>query len=342
MKQNTWNLLVCGLSHDHVWGELEHWNRIANVTVLGAGEADARLRGKFAEMFPAAELFESWEQALSQLGDAADIVQIAAPNALHPAIAMGAFQHQCHVITEKPMASTLAGADAMLQASLSARKSLMVNWPIAWMSAFQLFQQHIENGTIGNLSYIRYRSAHNGPLEIGCDPAFVAWLYDEQLNGAGAFMDYCCYGSVIAAHHLGLPHTVTGIRGKLAKAYDICDDNAVVTMQYDSAMAVAEASWTQVTGYLGANPVAYGSLGAVGLERGILVLLDGKDNRTEIEPPTPLFPFRNGPENFINHLETGEPIFGVCDAKTSRNAQAILEAGLIASKTGHSERARSF
>ena len=41
-------------------------------------------------------------------------------------------------------------------------------------------------GEIGKLFYFKQRSAHNGPKEIGCDPHFWHWLYDEELNGAGA------------------------------------------------------------------------------------------------------------------------------------------------------------
>jgi predicted dehydrogenase len=222
----------------------------------------------------------------------------------------------------------------MLTASKESGLSLMVNWPTAWNPLFQAFHAAIRAGAIGKIHYIRYRSAHNGPKEIGCDPSFVEWLYDEKLNGAGAFMDYCCYGAVMAAYHLGLPTDVTGLRGRLAKDYEICDDNAVITMKYAHALAVAEASWSQVTGYLGANPVAYGATASIGIERGKLLLLVGKDSFSEIETPAPSYPNENGPQHFIHHLETGAPVEGICNPVVSRNAQAILQAGLDASNSG--------
>jgi hypothetical protein len=36
----------------------------------------------------------------------------------------------------------------------------------------------------------------------------------------------------------------------------------------------------------------------------------------------------------VNHLETGAPIQGVCNSLVSRNAQAILQAGLDSSNSG--------
>jgi predicted dehydrogenase len=334
MSEKRWNVVIAGLSHDHIWGELVHWQNLPNAKIIGVAEADTRLTERFTKEYPDVPVFPSTEAMYTALKGQANITQIAAPNAHHARLAVEAFANGCNVITEKPMASTLEDADRMLAASMESGLSLMVNWPTAWNPLFQAFHASIDAGEIGTIHYIRYRSAHNGPKEIGCDPAFVEWLYDEKLNGAGAFMDYCCYGSVIAAYHLGLPSDVTGLRGRLAKDYEICDDNAVITMKYKAAIAVAEASWSQVTGYFGGNPVAYGSTASIGIERGKLLLLSGKDSFTEIEVAQPAYSNQNGPQYFVNHLETGAPIQGVCNPLVSRNAQAILQAGLDSSNSG--------
>lgn len=334
MSEKRWNVVIAGLSHDHIWGELEHWQNVSSANLIGVAEADSRLVSRFSSLFPDIPVFQSTDEMYMALSGQANITQIAAPNAHHVGLTLEAFSHGCHVITEKPMASTLEDADKMLAASVESGLSLMVNWPTAWNPLFQSFHAAILSGTIGTIHYIRYRSAHNGPKEIGCDPSFVEWLYDEKLNGAGALMDYCCYGAAIAAYHLGVPDVVTGLRGRLAKDYDICDDNAVITMKYQHAIAVAEASWSQVTGYFGGNPVAYGSVAAVGIERGKVLILKGKDDFTEIDAPPPSYPHQNGPQHFVHHLTTGQPIEGICNPLVSRNAQSILQAGLDAAKTG--------
>lgn len=334
MSEKRWNVVIAGLSHDHIWGELEHWQRIEDVAIIGAAESDCRLTERFTAKFPGVPVFGSTDEMYASLKGRPNITQIAAPNAHHAKLTLEALTNGCHVITEKPMASRLEDADAMLVAATASGLSLMVNWPTAWNPLFQAFHTAINSGDIGTIHYIRYRSAHNGPKEIGCDPAFVEWLYDEKLNGAGAFMDYCCYGAAIAAYHLGLPGDVTALRGKLAKDYEICDDNAVITMKYANAIAVAEASWSQVTGYLGANPVAYGSKAAIGVDRGKLVFLEGKDSFKDLEVAATVFPNQNGPQHFVHHLNTGCPITGLCHPLVSRNAQAILQAGLDATNSG--------
>jgi predicted dehydrogenase len=334
MSEKRWKVVIAGLSHDHIWGELNHWQNLPDVAIIGVAEADSRLTARFATAYPDVPIFGTTAEMYESVSGKANITQIAAPNAHHAALTLEAFQHGCHVITEKPMASTLEDADRMLKASQESGLALMVNWPTAWNPLFQAFHAAIRSGAIGKIHYIRYRSAHNGPKEIGCDPSFVEWLYDEQLNGAGAFMDYCCYGAVMASYHLGLPSDVTGLRGRLAKEYEICDDNAVITMKYPHALAVAEASWSQVTGYFGGNPVAYGSTASIGIERGKLLLLTGKDSFSEVDTTAPSFPNENGPQHFLHHLETGNPIDGICNPVVSRNAQAILQAGLDAANSG--------
>ena len=35
-------------------------------------------------------------------------------------------------------------------------------------------------GEIGQLWQVKYRAAHQGPVELGCSPQFWEWLYDEE------------------------------------------------------------------------------------------------------------------------------------------------------------------
>jgi len=325
---------IASLVHDHVWGELNHWRNNPQAAVVAVGETDPRLIARFRELFPDARVHPGWKSMIESEGDSLDIVQIAAENSAHADITEAACAAGCHVITEKPMAARLSQAKRMVAAADKAHTTLMVNWPTAWSPAWQEFQRRIHAGEIGTPRYIRYRSAHNGPKEIGCDPAFVEWLYDEQRNGAGAFMDYCCYGAVLCASLLGRPDSVTGTRAVLAKDYPIPDDNGMIVMQYKHAYGVAEASWSQVVPTVGANPVAYGSAGAIAVEGGLVVVYRRGEGRAEIEPPTPQSPYSNAPEYLVHCLENNIALEGICNAEISCNAQEILEAGLRSADTG--------
>jgi predicted dehydrogenase len=331
---NQFRIGIASLVHDHVWGELAHWRNQPEAQVVAVGETDPRLLARFREMFPDARVHPGWKALLDSEAGRLDIVQIAAENSAHADIAEAAFAAGCHVITEKPMAAKLSQANRMLAASEKAGKVLMVNWPTAWSPAWQEFLHRIQSGEIGTPRYVRYRSAHNGPKEIGCDPAFVEWLYDEERNGAGAYMDYCCYGAVLCAALLGRPNLVQGTRAVLAKDYPIADDNAIVTMQYRHAYGVAEASWSQVVPTVGANPVAYGSEGAISVEGGLVVVYRAGEGREVIEPKPLQSPRSNGPEYLLHCIASGIEPEGICNARISGIAQEILEAGLRSADSG--------
>jgi predicted dehydrogenase len=333
----TYKIGVASLVHDHVWSELKHWQSLPNIEIVAAGDVNEDLRQRIQEKYGVAKTYPSWQEMLEAEGDGLDIVQVASENSNHADIVEAAAAKKLHCIVEKPMAAKLSQANRMVKAAEEAGITLLINWPTAWSPAHQEMERRILAGEIGEVRYFKYRSAHNGPREIGCDPHFVEWLYDAEKNGAGALMDYCCYGSAMCARHLGLPEKVTGLRAVLAKDYPLPDDNAIIAMQYPHAFGVAEASWTQVTGYASGNPVAYGSEGAISLQGGKVVLQKpGKDPET-ITPQELQAPRRNGPEYLLHCLETGEAVEGVCSPQVSRNAQEILEAGLRAADTGQTQ-----
>ena len=335
----TYRVAIASLVHDHVWGELRHWAALPNVEVVAAGDVNAPLREKVAATAgEGVRLYDSWQAMLDAEGDSLDVVQCASENSVHAEVAEACAARGIHVLVEKPMAATYAQAKRMADAAAAAGTLLAVNWPTAWSPAFQEMERRILAGDIGTVRYFKYRSAHNGPKELGCSPYFWGWLYDAEKNGAGALMDYCCYGAAMCARFLGRPEKVTGLRGVLAKDYPLPDDAAIIAMQYPHAFGVAEASWVQPTSYATANPVAYGSEGAISLSGGkVLLFKPGKSAPEEITPPPTEAPRRSGPEYLLHCLETGAAVEGVCAPEVSLIGQEILEAGLRAADGGQTQ-----
>lgn len=328
----TYRVGVASLVHDHVWGELKRWTALPNVEIVAAGDVNGDLRDKFKAQFGAAALYISWQEMVEK--EKLDIVQAASENSVAADIVEACAAKGIHVISEKPMAATLDQANRMVEAAKRSGIHLMINWPTAWQPPIQEMERRILAGDIGCLFYFKQRSAHNGPREIGCDPHFVEWLYDEEKNGAGALMDYCCYSADMCARFMGLPKQVTGFRGVFVKEYPLPDDNAMILMKYPNAFGVAEASWTQTVGYATPNPVAYGTDGSIAVSGGKVVIQRTGQEPEALEPRPPESPMCSGPEYLINCLETGEPIQGFCSMKVSRDAQEILEAGKRAADTG--------
>ncbi len=322
---------LASLVHDHVWGELRHWKVHPEIEVVAIGEDDARLRDK-AVAETGAKPYDSWQTMIES--ENLDVVLASSDNATAADITEAAMAKGAHVVTEKPMAATLEQADRMVAASHRYDKRLMVNWPNAWDPAYVEWERRVLAGEIGRVIHVKRRNAHNGPKEIGCDPAFWGWLYDEKRNGAGALMDYCCYGAAICARVLGLPQSVVGQRAVLAKDYPVPDDNAIILMQYDRAWGQTEASWTEIAYGSAPSTLAYGTEGILTLEGGQVVLHRPGSKSERIDPAPLDAPRRNSAEYFLHCLHTGEPIEGIGNMDVSRDAQAILDAGLRSADSG--------
>jgi predicted dehydrogenase len=326
------------MSHDHVWGELKHWQSLPNVELVAGADDDPELLRKLTAEFGVMRVYPSYREMLER--EELDIVQAAGGNSEGADIVEAAAAKGIHVISEKPMAATLAQADRMLAAAQRAGTLLLINWPSAWSKEWQELERRALAGDVGEIRYTRYRSAHNGPIAIGCSRQFVHDLTTPEINGAGALMDYCCYGAKLAARLLGRPQSVTGMRGVFGTepAYAASDDNAIIIAKYAHAFGVCEASWTQTVGYAGTNPVVYGSEGSLGIHHGkVLIQRPGKPEEA-VTPPDKVYPFRSGPETMVHCIENGQPIEGFCSPQVSRTAQEILELGLRAADSGETQK----
>jgi predicted dehydrogenase len=253
------------------------------------------------------------------------------------------------VLVEKPMAADLAGAEALLAAARAHRLPLMVNWPTAWRPALRHGLALVRAGAVGEPVQLSHRGGHAGPREFGCSPEFCTWLYDPARNGGGALVDYCGYGAVLARVLLGRPEAVTAMAARLRKPDLRAEDTAVVVLRYARALALLEASWTQVGGEPAFGMIVYGDAGtlivhqpratregrSVGPGRVEVVT----DAGSEILAPPPLSSDEcDGPTYFLTCLRAGRPVEGLCAADVGRDVQEVLEAALRASATGREVR----
>lgn len=323
-------LAVAGLVHDHVWDVLPRFAASGAYQLVAVADPNAPLTERarrefgFAHVLPDAEgLWAHRPEAVLYYGTnagAASVVEAAA-------------EHGAHVLIEKPLAATLAQARRIAAAAARAGIHVMCNWPTAWDARVQHAAALARDGALGPLYHVRYRAAHAGPREIGCSPYFWSWLYDAEQNGAGALMDYCCYGSALAAWLLGLPEGVVAVKGRLVKTDIPVEDNAVILMQYPNAFGAAEGCWTQA-GHL-YELYVFGAQAGLVMRGGRLVRIDADHpDGVEVEAP-PLPAGRRDPaEYFLGCVRDGRAPEGLVSLEVAVAAQMILEAGLTAARTG--------
>jgi predicted dehydrogenase len=123
--------------------------------------------------------------------------------------------------------------------------------------------------------------------------------------------------------------------GRLQKRAIDVDDNAVLLLGYHHAIGVAEASWTQIGHLTSYTPVFYGTEGTIVVHRhGVQVATHDQPDGEWVDVPEPAEGARTATDYFLSRIILDEPVEGLCSAGISRDAQEILEAGLISARTG--------
>lgn len=324
-------IATLGLHHDHVWSNLEELQATGRAELVAAADTDAELLEHYRSKFRG-KTYESYEELLGS--EELDAVYIFASNKLSEDLTVMACERGLHCLVEKPMAATLAGADRMLAAAKANEVRLMINWPFTWWPQLRHGIAMAQAGEIGQLWQVKYRAAHQGPVELGCSRQFCEWLYDEELNGAGALMDYCCYGAVLAEVLLGRPEQVTAVKISTGLKPDLTlEDNAILILTYSNALATTEASWTQIGKLTSYSTTLYGSEGTVLIDpdHGGSISLANEEHPEGIELTVPEEPahLENASTHFLAAIEDpGLEIHPLCEMNHCHASQWILEQGI--------------
>jgi predicted dehydrogenase len=100
--------------------------------------------------------------------------------------------------------------------------------------------------TIGPIRKVVVHDGHEGPKEIGVDPEFLEWLTDPVKNGAGALMDFGCYGANLSTWLMQgrRPISVTAVTQQIKPGvYPKVDDEATIVLTYPESQTIIQASW---------------------------------------------------------------------------------------------------
>lgn len=153
---------------------------LSGVELIGIADADAARGQKYAAQY-GARLFPTYE---ALLGAKPDGVIVCAENANHRALVEMAASAGVHVLCEKPLATTLEDARAMLDAVERAGVKLMTAFPMRFNAPVIETRRLIDNGALGQVY------AANTTNQGECPKHHRAWFVDRKLAGGGALADH--------------------------------------------------------------------------------------------------------------------------------------------------------
>ena len=237
---------VAGLSHTHVHWIFESEKR-GDIRIVGVAEPNRELAQRYADqhgfsmekVFPSLEalIAEKSPEAVTAFGtifDHLSVVETCAPQGIH-------------VMVEKPLAVSLDHARKMAELARKHDIRLLTNYETTWYPTHHRAYELVHGeAAIGPIRKVVVRDGHKGPKKIGVDAEFLEWLTDPERNGGGALMDFGCYGANLMTWLMEgqKPLSVTAITQQLQPENNPeVEDEAIILLQYQEAVAVIHASW---------------------------------------------------------------------------------------------------
>ncbi|MDT8915955.1 Gfo/Idh/MocA family oxidoreductase [Amycolatopsis sp. PS_44_ISF1] len=193
-----------GAVHSHAWRNVHRFfdvPLVPRLAVLG-GRDEGRAKAA-AQRFGWAEVETDWRALIAR--DDVDLVDICTPGDRHAEIAIAALEAGKHVLCEKPLANTLAEAEAMAAAAAKARERgvrSMVAFNYRRVPALAHARRLVESGALGEIRHVRsvylqdWLSDPRSPM---------TWRLRKEQAGSGALGD-------LGAHIVDAAQFVTGER----------------------------------------------------------------------------------------------------------------------------------
>ena len=245
MAQSPVKLAVAGLTHGHVGWVFNRADK-TDIELVGIYEPNPELVKEFSERYKLdKKLFYS---DLNKMLDVTKPQAVSAFGAIseHILVVKACAPRKIHVMVEKPLATTFADAKEIQQLAEKNKIQVLTNFETSWYASNQYVKDLVEQGKLGEIRKVMVNDGHQGPKEIGVSKEFLEILTDPAKNGAGALVDFGCYGANLMTWLLKgeKPISVTAVTHQnKPEIYKNVDDEASIILQYPKAQCIIQGSW---------------------------------------------------------------------------------------------------
>lgn len=200
-----------GKAHSHAWRNVASFFDVPAFEQKVLVGRDAVAVSDAAAKYGWSETASDWRAVLDR--DDIHIVDICAPGWLHAEIAIAALEAGKHVLLEKPLANTLAEAEAITAAAKAARArgvQSMVGFNYRRVPALALAKELIDAGRLGTVRQVRAAYLQDW---LADESAPMTWRLAKDTAGSGALGDIASHAIDQVLFLLG--DQVTEVAGRL-------------------------------------------------------------------------------------------------------------------------------
>ena len=238
-------LAIAGLSHGHVDWIFNRKDK-QDVELIGIYETNPELVARYAEHYglDRSLFYTDLGKMLDDLKPEA--VSAFGPISEHVAVVRACAPRHIHVMVEKPLATTVADAEEIQALSQKNNIHVLTDFETSWYESNQQIKQLLDAGKLGDIRKVMVNDGHEGPQEIRVSKEFFDILTDPEKNGAGALVDFGCYGSNLMTWLMQgqRPLSVTAVTHQnKPDIYKNVDDEATIILQYPKTQCIIQGSW---------------------------------------------------------------------------------------------------
>ena len=205
------------------------WLNVGKFFGEGASAALHTVAGRNAQDLAEFAHAWGWANTTTSLDDMfsnpeIDLVDVATPNNVHAEQAIAALEAGKHVVSEKPLAGTLADAEAMVAAAEKAEGQTFVWYNYRRVPAVALAHRLVKEGALGRIYHARasYLQSWGGP------DTPLLWRFQGDIAGSGAHGDLNAH--IIDAVRFVTGEEITSVEGAIEETFiterDVLGDNA--------------------------------------------------------------------------------------------------------------------
>ncbi|MCX6081383.1 MAG: Gfo/Idh/MocA family oxidoreductase [Chloroflexi bacterium] len=171
---------ILSFAHHHGEAYIANLRAIPGVEVCGVADEDPLRGQRFARAY-GAPFFPNYEALLATKPDG---VIICSENTRHLPLVEMAAAARINILCEKPLATSLADARAVVDVCERAGVLLMTAFPMRFSAPLQEVKARLDSGELGQVYC--FNATNQGELPT----KHRGWFVDPQLAGGGALMDH--------------------------------------------------------------------------------------------------------------------------------------------------------
>lgn len=224
---------IISFAHMHAYSYCSALKKLQEVQLTAIYD-DNEERGKRASKLFGATYYDDLDKFLKEELNA---VVICSENSKHRYFVEQAAKAQKHILCEKPIATTIEDAKAMIDICEENRVILQIAFPVRFLEPIVQLKQMVEEKRFGEILAIRTTNRGQNP---------GGWFIEKQYSGGGAVIDHTVHMVDIMRWYLGKEiievyaqvDTIFGANG--------IDDAGLLTLTFENGVVAShDASWSR-------------------------------------------------------------------------------------------------